>query len=252
MVMSIFKSIKGVATFCVAVLVLSGCAQNTRMGMVKDPETGLMYGSTIDRHLVTDPSFYRNSKIKVRTRNTSGDLAFGLREFTNDLNKAYAEKGYEPTEKDDFGLIMDVNVMYSGHIQHTAASTFSFLGAAAGQIYGARSKAAYGNDMGLVTGATLGAILGNHVTEDTYMIIARVTFGSVKKSKQSQKTVTFSRSEKLKNIDDLDEEDKVYKKGFKKTYTTQVAVYAGGLNVSQREIAEEVRRRMIRIVGDYI
>lgn len=231
---------------------LPGCAQTPRIGMVADSGTGLMYGSTIENNLVTDPSFYRNRKIKVRTRNTSGDRAFGLTEFTDSLNRAYADKGYEPTGEDDFGLILDINVMYSGHIQHNSATSFSFLGAASGQIYGARSKAAYGRDMGLISGATLGSIIGSHVTEDTYMIIARVTFGSIKKTKGSKRTVTFSRSKKLKNIDDPDEDERVYNRGFKKSYTTRLAVYAGGTNVTQSQIIEEVRKRMIRIVADYL
>jgi len=252
MILSIIGKLKRVVIFSACVLALTGCAQNARMGMVTDPQSGLMYGSTIEKNLVTEPSFYRNRKIKVRTRNTSGDTAFGLKEFTDKLNNTYAEKGYEPTNEEDFGLIMDINVMYSGHIQQNSSSTFAFLGAATGSIKGARSSTAYGKNIGLVSGATLGGILGTHVTEDTYMIIARVTFGSVKKAKVSKKTVTFSRSEKMKNIDDPDEEEKVYNRGFKKTYTTQVAAYAGGSNVSQQEIIEEVRKRIIRIVGDYI
>ncbi len=249
-----FKKLKPMSgiLYVAAIITLTGCAQNTRMGMVRDPGTGLMYGSTIEKNLLTDATFYRNRKIKVRTRNTSGDKAFGLSEFTRGLNNVYAGKGYEPTSNEDFGLIMDVNVMYSGHIQNNSSSIFAFLGAAAGSLYGARANTAYGEDIGLVSGATLGAIVGTHATQDTYMIIARVTFGSVKKAKHSKKTVTFSRSEKLKNIDDLDEEEQVYNRGFKKTFSTQVAVYAGGANVSQKQIAQEVRRRMIRIVGDYI
>lgn len=246
------EKLKRVGIFCAFVLLLAGCAQKTRMGMVTDPDTGLMYGSTIEKSLVTEPSFYRNRKIKVRTRNTSGDLAFGLDELTEQLNTIYANKGYQPTSEEDFGLILDVNVIYSGHIQNDSASLFSFLGGAAGSIFGARSSTAQGQDIGLVTGATVGGILGTHVSEDTYMIVARVTFASVKKSRLSKKTVTFSGSEKLKNIDDPDEEEQVYNRGLKKTYTTQVAVYAGGQNVKQSEITREVRNRIIRIVGDYI
>ena len=253
------KSMKFVGTALVvsSLSLLSACIGNigqplARGGMVKDPKTGLMFGSVIENNLVTDASFYNNNKIKVRTRNTSGDLAFGLREFTDQLKDAYSQNGYEPTSKNDFGLLIDVNVMYSGQIQSNLAGEYALLGAAAGGIAGVRSQANAGTAIGVVAGATLGSILGSFVTDDTYIIVADVTFGVVKKYKKSKKTVTFSNSVKLKNLDDPDEDDRIINRGFKKTYQTQVSVYAGGRNVSQTEISGEVRKRIIRIVGDFI
>lgn len=244
----------GTALIVASLSLLSACIgqPTTRMGMVKDPKTGLMFGSVIGNNLVTDASFYNNNKIKVRTRNTSGDLAFGLREFTNQLKDTYSQNGYEPTSKNDFGLLIDVNVRYSGQIQSNLASDYSFLGAAAGGIAGYRSQANAGTAIGAVAGATLGSILGSFVADDTYIIVADITFGVVKKFKKSKKTVTFSNSVKLKNLDDPDEDDQVLNRGFKKTLRTQVSVYAGGRNVTQAEISRQVRERIIRIVGDFI
>lgn len=231
---------------------LAGCAPPTRLGMVKDPQTGLMFGSQIERNFVTDATFYKNRKIKVRIRNTSGDTAFGLRQFTEKLRAAYAANGYEPTTDDDFGLLVDVNVRYSGQVQTNLAAEFAFLGGVAGGIAGYRSTTTAGTAIGASAGATLGSIIGSFVTDDTYIIIADVTFGVIKASKKSKKKITFSRSAKLKNIDDPDDEEKVVLSGFKKAYTTGVAVFAGGRNISQAEIAGEVRQRIIRIVSDFI
>jgi hypothetical protein len=111
---------------------LAGCAPPTRLGMVKDPQTGLMFGSQIERNFVTDATFYKNRKIKVRIRNTSGDTAFVLRQFSKNLRAAYAANGYEPTADDDFGLLVDVNVRYSGQVQTNLAAEFAFLGGVAG------------------------------------------------------------------------------------------------------------------------
>jgi uncharacterized protein YcfJ len=238
-----------------SMLMLASCnigQPTTRLGMVKDPETGLMFGSVIEKNIVTDASFYNNNKIKVRTRNTSGDLAFGLRTFTRQLEKAYAESGYEPVTGNDFGLLIDLNVRYSGQIQKNLAVEYSVLGAAAGGIAGYRSSANAGTAIGAVSGVTLGNILGSFITDDTYIIIADVTFAVVKKYRKSRKQVTFSRSAKLKNVDDPDVDEQIINRGFKKTYTTQISVYAGGRNVSQAEISGEVRKRIIRIAGDLI
>lgn len=235
---------------------ITACANigqpTTRMGMVKDPKTGLMFGSVIEKSILTDSSFYENNRLKVRVRNTSGDPAFGLRQFAGRLRDAYASAGYEPTNSDDFGLLIDVNVMYSGQAQSNLSQEYGFLGAAAGGIAGYRSSANAGTMIGLATGATLGSILGSFVTDDTYVIVARISFGVVKESVESKKRVTFSRSEKLKNLDDPDQDDRVIKRGFKKQYSTQVAVYAGGRNTTQDQIADQVRRRMIRIFSDFI
>jgi len=220
------------------------------MGMVVDEQTGLLYGSAIERNLVTDASFYANRSIKVRTRNTSGDTTFNLKDFTQDLNAEYLAKGYKPTDEDGFGLLMDVNVMYSGQIQSTQSTQFSIVGALIGSTYGGSTQK--GNIVATATGATIGNILGAYATDDTYMVVAEVTFGVVKKYKVSRKRVTFSRSEKLTNIDDPLREEKVYARGFKKSFTTQFTVYAGGRNVKQSEIADEVRKRAVRIAANYI
>ncbi len=75
------------------------------MGMVKDPQTGMQFGSVVERNLVTDASFYTNKKMKIRIRNTSGDVAFDLGGFTNQIKAAYVANGYTPTQGIDFGVL---------------------------------------------------------------------------------------------------------------------------------------------------
>jgi len=231
---------------------MSACTypSSTRMGMVTDEETGLMFGSAIEKNLITDASFYSNRKIKVRTRNTSGDEVFNLERFTGDLNTAYTAKGYEPTGQDDFGLMMDINVMYSGQVQTNRASSYRLIGALMGATYGGETDR--GLLTGTVTGAALGNVAGHFDTQDTYMIVAQVTFGVLKPYKETRKRITFSRSNKLKTIDNPNEDEKIINRGFKKTVSTQIAIYAGGRNLGQSEIAEEVRKRAVRIVADFI
>ena len=85
---------------------LVSCASPSRYGMVQQEGTGLQFGSTVSRNFVTDASFYPNKKIKIRTRNTSGDTAFDLVGFTSNLHNAFQAKGYEPTRGNDFGLLI--------------------------------------------------------------------------------------------------------------------------------------------------
>ncbi len=250
----------GLTAVAALALLVSGCvnvgAPPSRMGMVKQPGTGLMFGSVIEKNLVTDASFYDNRKIKVRSRNTSGDTAFDLRRFESELKEAYSGKGYSPTNSDDFGLLVDVNVMYSGQIQSNLSNDFSFLGATAGGLAGAQQHGTTGTVAGVAAGATLGSVLGSFVTDDTYIIVARVTFGEIKdtRNKGTGKRITFSRSptDQFDKDEEEEEEKRKGKRGFKTAHTTRLAVFAGGRTTTQAEIAAEVRQRIIRIVSDFI
>lgn len=246
-----------------AVLASCGNVVNppARLGMVKDPDTGLQFGSVVEKSIVTDPSFHKNKRIKVRVRNTSGDVAFDLKRFTDQIRSAYRDTGYAPTEGDDFGVLVDVNVVYSGQVQTNMAKEFSFLaataGATAGGIAGYRSNTTAGTAIGLaagtVAGATIGSIIGSYITDDTYIIVARVTFGIIKgPARRDGKTITFSRSITGHPEDEEDREEKRQERGIRDSASTRVSVFAGGRNVRQSEIAEEVRQRFVRIIGDVI
>lgn len=61
------------------------------------------------------------------------------------------------------------------------------------------------------------------------------------------KTITFGSSPKL-------QEDAMPSnfKPFREVLRTKIAVYAGGRNVSQQQIAEQVKQRLIGLVSDSI
>lgn len=230
--------------------IVSGCVAPARMGMVTDPQTGLQFGSRIEKNLFVDSSQFLNKSIKVTTRNASGDQAYQVAAFSNDLNAAFARKGYIPTQADSFGIKLDVNVLYSGQIQTNLSSQFSFLGGAAGGIAGSRSDMVSGTAAGLLVGATLGSIIGSNITDHTYILIAEVSIGiadSVGGQGGDKKVIAFGSSPKL-------QEEKLQSnyRPFREVIRTKVAVYAGGRNVSQYQIAEQVKQRLISIVSDSI
>jgi len=237
--------------------VLWGCgaigSPPSRMGMVKNPDTGLQFGSIVDGSIITDASLFKNRKLKVRIRNTSGDINFNLKGFTEQLKATYAAQGYEPTDDDDFGLMLNLNVLYSGQIQTNLSKEFAFLAGAAGGIAGYRSEVNAGTVIGALGGATLGSIIGSFVTDDTYIIVASVSFAIIKGPKKSEgKTITFSRSVAGKIEDEEEREEREKSRTIKHTIANKIAVFAGGRNVRQSEIAGEVRQRFVRIMGDII
>jgi len=66
------------------------------------------------------------------------------------------------------------------------------------------------------------------------------------KSGKVTRTISFSSSPKLQ-----EERDDGLKR-FKEVASTEVAVYAGGRNVNQSSVINEVKKRLVRIVSDII
>lgn len=243
------RSIKLTVATCAAIFI-SACAAPPRMGMVKDPQTGLQFGSLIERNFFLDASQFKNRSIKVSTRNASGDQAYQVSAFTNDLNGAFSRKGYLPTQADTFGMKLDINVLYSGQIQTNLGSQFAFLGGAGGAIAGYRSNEVAGTAAGMLVGATIGSIIGSNITDDTYIVVAEVSLGitdSPVGESGDKKVISFGSSPKL-------QEEKLTSnfKPFREVMRTKIAVYAGGRNTIQQQIAEQVKQRLVNIVSDSI
>lgn len=227
---------------------VAGCAQPARYGMVEDPETGLMWGSAIERNLVIDASQLENRTVKLNLRNVSGDPTYDLAKFRQHLLGALRAKGYTPTEGNDFGVKFDVNVLYSGHIQSNMAGQFGFLGAAAGGVAGYRGTHESRNmAAGAIAGATLGAVIGSYARDDTYITVAEVSVAVADQYRGiAKKTVTFSASPPMQEV------RLSSIKPFEAVLQTKVAVYAGGRNTAQKQVSEGVRERLVGIVADAI
>lgn len=246
--------IKYASALLCCLMLLSACtASKSRMGMVQQGD-GLMYGSSMDSQFIVDSSLFANNKVKLRIRNTSGDPAFDLHGFQNQLEDNYRALGYEPVKGNDFGLLLDINVTYSGQIQDDMRDDFQFAGGAAGLVAGARQPVRRGNTnealaggaAGAVAGATIGYILGSYVTDDTYIIVSHITLATVAPREETDgTTIFFGKKEKISR-------KKNNFRGFRQRETANLAVYAGGRNVSQSEITDGVRQRMIRIMSDLI
>ena len=233
---------------CFFIILASGCSQKSRLGMVMS-EDGNMYGSAIEKNIVLDPYLFYSNKIKLSIRNTSGDPSLDLRSLETKLAAELTSKGYDVVQKNsrEFHIKYDINVTYSGYIKTDMRSELGFLGLAAGGIAGNNSNLKSGTAIGLVSGATLGAILGSYVSEDTYMTVTDVTI-AVKKPNSgiTKRSITFNSSPSKQ------EEERSGITRFEETFSNRVAVYAGGRNTSQKEVITEVRSRILRILSDLI
>ena len=244
--MVLFSLIKN--TVILGFLFLVACAPTQRMGMVTNPITGLQYGSIIQKNLFLDSAQFENKRIKLRIRNTSGDPAFDLHSFRVEIENAYRSKGYTITSSKNYGLLVDVNVTYSGQISRDLSKQFGFLGAAGGGLIGASGRGGgVAVAAGALSGATLGAIAGSYVSEDTYVVVAYVTLG-ITDQKRGKKTttITFGSSDNKKK-----EKESDFKR-FREKITTGISVFSGGRSVTQQRIVNGVRQRFSRIISDVI
>lgn len=236
----------------VGMLLVGGCGKS-RYGMVKEPKTSLMYGSYLSDNFIVDSSLYHNKKLKVRIRNTSGDPAFDLKQFKEVLEQAYEHSGYVITQDKDFGVLLDVNVKYSGQIQDDFMEEGRDAGAVAGGLAGAYhgvrtddvKDTLVGGTIGAVVGATVGTIVGSFVTDDTYIIIADLALATVSPKKADDTTtITFGGKKKKWKKNNF--------RGFRSVDKIRLFVYAGGRMTEQVEIAGGVRQRFVRILKDII
>lgn len=250
------KMLKRAAVLAGVLFLLASCVerqQNTRR-LVKDESTGYSYGAVKSGEFVADPALFRNSKLKLRIRNTTGDPALDIYTFRDQLEAAYEGVGYTITHGDDFGILLDVNIRYFGQATEMLPAEYTFLGAAAGGVLGATpgiqngrgADAVTGGAAGTVAGAALSEILRNYATEETFIIISSVTMATVMPEHvEDEKTISFVTGKKIR-------EKKTNFKGFRSRETVELAVYAGGFRAGKSDIINEVRARHLRILKDII
>ncbi|MGE4297982.1 MAG: complement resistance protein TraT [Desulfovibrionaceae bacterium] len=231
-----------------ACMLVAGClASQSRMGMVVDKDSGLQYGSVVENSLMVDAGQFRNKKLKLRLRNTSGDPAFDLYAYQAQLEEAFADHGYTPTKGDDYGLLLNVNVVYSGQITDNMLKEFAFLGGVGGGVAGYKSKNELGTLTGTVAGATVGAIIGSYVRDETYIIIADVSFALAGMKKDMDEDAVYFGSSRKREPMEMEGVNT-----FRRALGTRVASYAGGRNAKQADIAPSVCDRLFRILRDVI
>jgi hypothetical protein len=183
--------------------------------------------------------------VKLRLRNTSGQTNFDIKRFRQKLLAAFSSTGYEVNRADQFGILIDVNILFAGQTSTNLSNQFAFLGAAGGGLaVGSGDLATVG---AIIGGAALGAIVGTYVREDTYIIVSEVTIGVIDQRRgQTEETLVFGASKRKKKI------RRSAFKGFERRVRTKIAVYAGGQNISPNDIARQVNQRLVNIISDVI
>jgi len=227
---------------------LTACRRENRGDMVVDGRTNRMYGMRSDKTLFTDPALFPNRRLKLTLRNMSGDSAWDLDATREKLYQGYIAKGFERSERNDFGLKIDLNVIRSQQFDNDLMNQYGFLGAGmgataggvAGAATGGASGAAIGSAGGLAVGAALGTLIGYFTTDSIYVVITEATFAVRRNATKPRRVVTFDGSPRVE-----DWEENGYG-SFHSVDRVLISNYGGGRNVSQTEIAADIRDRQLR------
>jgi hypothetical protein len=232
-----------IATLATAA-VLVACASPNRNGMVLDAGSGVQYGSSVEKNIFLDSSQFPDKRVKVTSRNVSGDVSYQITDFEADISAALAKRGYAPANGENFGLRFDINVLYSGQIQKNMSSEFAFLGGAGGAVAGYRADGRGSTAGGALAGAALGGLIGSAVTDDTYIVVAEVSIGVNSAASTERTVITLGSSPPLQR------QTTAGLVPFREVLRTKVAVYAGGRNLGQQAVVRELRRRLLDIASN--
>lgn len=246
-----------ISVLLTCVMVVAACTTSSGPNpyrLVEDEKTGYSYGAVKTGEFIADPSMFRNARLKLRIRNTTGDSALDIYAFRQQLEQTYSGLGYEITDGSDFGILLDVNVRYFGQITDTLPEEYTFLTSTAGMVVGSAPGIQSGKPADIVTGMAAGGVIGtavgeiirNYVTEETFIIISSVTLATVMPEViRDESVISFTTGKKIK-------EKKINFKGFRSRDIINLAVYAGGTMADKSDIIDEVRVRYLRILKDII
>ena len=236
--MRLKKTFAGTIFLLAAVIGIAGCSSNaSRMGMVREPSTGLQYGSVIEKSLFVDPQQFRDKTIKVTTRNTSGDSAFDLGSFTNELQGAYVatKRPMSPSvSRSTSTSIAGISAVI------LRPSLHSWAGPSAGLADIAQARMRNGNWYSR----------GRSVqprecrSEDTYIIVVEVASGL-----PNSREIRRSKNRCL-GLVPL-QETEIVSSPFKRNADARRGLRRRR-NVGQAAVAGEVKRRLVRIISDVI
>jgi hypothetical protein len=193
------------------------------MGMVVDQRTGQQIGSVVERSFVVDAAQFRDPRLKLRIRNTSGDPLFNLGDMSSFI-AFLSKKGYQAESDGEYGLLVDVNVVYSGQVSRNLMREFAFLGGTAAGLaaYGA-TRGGIETAAGVLAGATLGSIVGSYQRQETYIVVAEVSLAVIDKNRGSKEAkIVFGKTQDKKSTKGSEF------RGFRDRASTKISVFAGG------------------------
>ncbi|MGN7613469.1 hypothetical protein ACQZV8_15440 [Magnetococcales bacterium HHB-1] len=239
--------------YLLVLLWVAGCApMENRLYMVVDPESDLMFGSSIWNSISIDPMLFKNRYLKIRIRNISGDPVFDLHPFEKQITDRYRSAGWMIAEDNRYGFFVDIVITSSGQVRRDSGRSPLMIqgGATLGSLI---SEKAVEQATGVVAGISLDTLMRRFNPEDTYFVEAHLHLMKIRQpEKREGRSIRFEQSD-FGSPEEI-EAYQQYRKSrrLEKSARSIIWVYAGGNGVDQKDIAQQVQQRLVRILRDFI
>lgn len=231
----------------VIVLSVVGCAYNN------GHKSNFMIGSSISKNIFIDSGQFSNKIVKLRLRNSSGDLSIDPSQIRASIENGLRLAGYVVSDK-DFGILLDVNIYFVNSVSTAKQSQPNDLSILLGGVVGyeiarnsGRITPGSGAILGGIAGATLNEILKSNNDLDSYVVFSEVNIGVVKQQHVKKDFFTIGGN----RFDMNDEADGTFD-AFDRRETLKVAVYAGDRNVNRGNVMMRIQKRLANILANLL
>lgn len=235
-----------VLLFAIA-LSLAGCAFDN------DHKSNFMIGSSISKNIFIDPGQFSNKTVKLRLRNSSGDLSIDPSQIRASIENGLRSAGYVISDK-DFGILLDVNIYFVNSVSTAKQRQSNDLSILLGGVVGyeiARNSGGItpgsGAILGGIAGATLNEVLKSNNDLDSYIVFSEVNIGVIKQRRAKKDSFTIGGN----RFDMNDEADGTFD-AFDRRETLKVAVYAGDRNVNRGNVMIQIQNRLANILANLL
>lgn len=216
-------------------------------------KSNFMIGSSISKNIFVDSSQFSNRNIKLRLRNSSGDLSIDPGQIRASIEKGLLSAGYNISDN-NFGILLDVNIYFVNSVSAAKQSQPIDLSILLGGVVGyeiARSSGVItpgsGAILGGIAGATLHEILKSNNDFDSYIVLSEVNIGVAKQKNIKKDNFTIGG-----NRFDLDDDVDGTFDAFDRRETLKVAVYAGDSSVNRNKVMIQIQNRLVNILSNLL
>ena len=218
------------------------------------PAQSFQIGSATSKNVSVTPEQFANKAVRLRLRNSSGDLDFAPMQLKATIENGLTAAGYKVVNE-NAGIILDVNLYFVGNVATGRQQSQNELGALLGAVTGYELtkdaggiSSGSGAILGAIAGATLQDVLGSNNEYNTYVVLCDVNIGVVRQeNKKRDNFVIGGNRFERESQDDPHTYD-----SFAIKDKVKVSVYAGDKKENRARVMQAIQERLGRVVANLI
>ncbi|MDP4837666.1 MAG: complement resistance protein TraT, partial [Burkholderiales bacterium] len=232
---------KLIILFAVAVGLLVGC------GTTRPPQT-FQIGSATSKNVFVTPEQFANKTVRLRLRNSSGDLDFTPTQLKAIIEDGLTAAGYKIVNE-SAGIVLDVNLYFVGNVAAGRQRSPNELGALLGAVTGYELtkgsggiSSGSGAILGAIAGATLQDVIRSNNEYNTFVVLCDVNIGVVRQENKKRDSFVIGGSRFERDSQD----DPSTYESFAIKDKVKVSVYAGDKKENRARVMQAIQARLGR------